>query len=523
MMDFKKYFIEDNKNGIKATEKWLKKNNPELYEKIISYIIEDDLPFNQKVTLFINNLKEVPKCTNCEKKVKYKGTVKRGYGEFCSLKCFNNSDENAKRVKSTITKEKLEIAKKKRKKTFIERHGVENPMHKDEFKENLKKTLLEKYGVESVASIDHVKKHVRKKAIADRNIEYNKIGYTAIGFDYEIRNNSKLFTHEIKCNNEHIFKIHDGTLKYRLNNNIIICTECNPIKSFSGLENKVIEYIKSIYSGEIILKDRKILDGKEIDIYIPKFNLGIEINGNYWYSELYKNSVYHSNKTNKAIKKGIKLLQFFEDEINNKFDIIKSIIKTNLNKNTVIYARKCKIKKIDYKTATEFIKDNHMQGEKIKSTVYLGLYHNEKLLSVMSFGKLRPFMKKAKEFSDLEIHRFCSKKGYTIVGGASKLFKHYIKSYNVKNIVTFCDLRFGYGNLYEKLGFTLKYTTEPNYTYINPNTNEREHKLNFSKNRLIKEGYNIKDTTVKEIMNERGYYKIYDCGNRMFYYENTTD
>jgi hypothetical protein len=57
----------------------------------------------------------------------------------------------------------------------------------------------------------------------------------------------------------------------------------------------------------VIRKDRGILNGKEIDIYLPDYNIGIEFNGLYYHSNLFVDNNYHVNKSNLANEKGIKL------------------------------------------------------------------------------------------------------------------------------------------------------------------------------------------------------------------------
>ena len=67
----------------------------------------------------------------------------------------------------------------------------------------------------------------------------------------------------------------------------------------------------------------------ELDIYIPENKLALEINGNYFHSELggKKNKYYHVNKTELCESKNIQLIHIFEDEWLFKNDVIKKRIK----------------------------------------------------------------------------------------------------------------------------------------------------------------------------------------------------
>jgi hypothetical protein len=99
----------------------------------------------------------------------------------------------------------------------------------------------------------------------------------------------------------------------------------------------------------------------------------------------------------------------------------------------------------------------------------------------------------------------------SVVGGASKI----LKNSKVNDFISYCDLRYSNGNLYEALGMKLLRTTAPNYYYVKHLT--MYHRMNFQKHKISKVG----DTrTEKEIMYSNGYRRIYDCGNLVFEYSN---
>ena len=75
---------------------------------------------------------------------------------------------------------------------------------------------------------------------------------------------------------------------------------------------------------------------------MPDYKFGIEFDGLYWHSNIYKDNDYHLNKTELCEKENIQLLHIFEDEWVNKKEIVKSIIKSKLNIfENKIFARKC--------------------------------------------------------------------------------------------------------------------------------------------------------------------------------------
>lgn len=135
-----------------------------------------------------------------------------------------------------------------------------------------------------------------------------------------------------------------------------------------------------------------------MDIYIPSKQLAIDVDGNYWHSELCgKDKKYHIGKTDKCAELGIKLVHIFEDEIDFKWDIVQSRLKSMLGIiDSRIYARKCTVKEIGKEDKKRFNNTNHIQGD-TNSSVNLGLFHDDKLLSVMTFGKERNIYKAKKK------------------------------------------------------------------------------------------------------------------------------
>jgi hypothetical protein len=206
-----------------------------------------------------------------------------------------------------------------------------------------------------------------------------------------------------------------------------------------------------------------------------------------------------------------------------KKEIVKSIIKSKLGLNKIkIFGRKTEIKEINNnKLIRDFLETNHIQGF-VGSSVKLGLFYNNELVTLMTFGKKRLSMGNKNNIDgEYEMLRFCNKLNTTIIGGASKLLNFFIKNYQFQSILTFADRRYSQGNLYENLGFKFIGNTKPNYWYFKTNEMIRYYRFKFRKDILIKEGYDsIKSES--QIMNERGYLKICDCGNKKYYYESTT-
>ena len=285
--------------------------------------------------------------------------------------------------------------------------------------------------------------------------------------------------------------------------------------SRSILEEEIFEYVSSIYDGEILSNDRKILSGLELDIYIPTLKLGIEFDGLFWHCEDVKGKDYHIKKTEMCEHAGIRLIHIFEDEWRYKKDIWKSILKNIIiGDNQKVHARKCEIREVSSKDASAFLEENHIQG-KCGSSVRYGLYKNDKLVSLMTFGKSRHFVGNGKH--QYELLRFCSLKGVTVVGGASKLFTHFIKEHDPQDVISFADRRWSVGNLYDKLGFRLYNRSKPNYYYITGT--KRTNRFNYRKSVLVERYGCPKDMSEREFCKTLGLKRIYDCGCLCYVWE----
>jgi very-short-patch-repair endonuclease len=292
-----------------------------------------------------------------------------------------------------------------------------------------------------------------------------------------------------------------------------LCTNCNQIgvNQISQLEKDILTFIKTLVNG-VKENDRSVLGNKELDIYIPSHNIAFEFDGLYWHSELYKDKNYHLDKTKLCEEKGIKLIHIFEDEWVYKKDIVKSRIKNLLGLNEIkIFARKCVIKEVSVKDNRIFLDENHIQGE-CKSKIKLGLYYDNELVSLMTFGKGRVIM--GGDNSNWELTRFCNKLNTNVVGGASKLLKYFIRNYNPNEIISYADRRWSQGGLYDNLGFEFIHDSVPNYWYINGDI--REYRFKYRKNNLTTLLNYSDELSEHEIMLLNKRYRIYDCGNKKY-------
>lgn len=291
------------------------------------------------------------------------------------------------------------------------------------------------------------------------------------------------------------------------------CPYCT--HNISNQEKEITDYINSL-GFETENNNRKLLgDTKEIDIIIPSRKIAIEFDGLYWHCEKNKpNKTFHLDKTVECGKNGFRLIHIFEDEWLFNKDIVKSrlnaILGGNINR---IYARKCEIREIENSDCKNFLGENHIQGGNVNSSVRYGLYYDGELVSVMTFCRPRKNLGQSNKGNDYELLRFCNKLNTVVVGGASKLLKHFIREHNPNSIISYADRRWNTGQVYEKLGFTFSHFSQPNYYYIIGQ--KRYNRFSFRKDVLVRQGFDV-NKTEHEIMLDRKIYRIYDCGTMVY-------
>lgn len=451
-----------------------------------------------------NNLKEKWKERDVDNMVKnIKSTKKERYGD----ENYNNIDEIKDKINNRTEEEKNNIILK-------QKNTIDKRTEKDwkDINKKLKATLLERYGDENYVNKE-------KMILGHKNRINNKI--KKMNDDDILKNQNVIILSYLNgmfkcqcniCNKD--FEISNSLYYMRNKYKINFCTNCYPIDQHSSQKEEFLyEFIKENYDGNIIRNDKSIATPQELDIYIPDLKLAFEFNGLYWHNELNRKETYHLDKTDACEEKGIRLVHIYEDDWKFKQDIVKSRILQLLNKTHIkMYAKDCVVKEIDYKISKLFLQDNHIQGEVI-SKINLGLYNENELVAVMTFGLNRINLGQKGEENKYELLRFCNKINVSVSGGASKLFKYFVNKYQPESIISYADRSWTMNNgnsLYNKLGFDFNKLTHPNYSYIVNGI--RENRFKYRKDILIKEGYDPTKSE-HEIMLDREIYRIYDSGS----------
>lgn len=484
--------------------------------------------------LYGNN---IPNCRICNQPAKFMSV---NYWKWCSKKCMGSDPQILEKKKQTNkTKwgveypQVLDEFKQKQKQTVISRYGVDNYSKTDQFHKKLKNTSQKKYGVDNPAQSITSREKISKSA---RLRNYTKV--------VNKRKKTNLFKYGFETNKhihidlDNLNKLND--IDYLIDQHVNKKKSCQEIANelgcsptpiltrlsqaginvirhnTSSFEKEISQYIESLSDTKVVKNTRSLISPYEIDLYMPDLKTAIECNGVYWHSELNgKDRYYHIDKTLKCNDQNIQLWHILDIEWLQQQDIVKSKIKGMLGLLKKIPARKCTIKTVSTKEKTDFLNRNHLQGTS-GSAVNLGLYYEGVLVSLMTFGKSR-YSKSV----DWELMRFCNKLDNTVVGGASRLFKHFVKLQNPVSVVSYADHRWSNGNLYNQLGFDFSHRAAPNYFYFdNSNCSLLESRVKYQKHKLSKILNKFDPSLTEwENMKQNNYNRIWDCGNLVYFWK----
>jgi len=496
---------------------------PELKSLILSVTTFLDngkkIPIRQRLWHYDNNIHAIPKCKICNiNEVSWSEGMKQ-YRTYCSSKCAHNSPSVRQKTEKTClerygetTNLKSTLSNDKKRRTLIEKYGVDNPFKSSTVQEKIKKTNLEKYGYENPSKSPEVK----AKIDSTNYTKYGRKRQSQTHLDMATivtKNDEKLMRHwfeDLKMPITEIAEVlgvNHSQLTAHFVKNLNIDTKRH---SVSTHERRLREFIQQ-HETNVIFNDRTILKPKELDIVLPDRQLAIELHGLAWHGErMGKGSNYHYDKFKKCQNSGYELIQITDLEYISKPDIVKSRLLSRLGNNTRVFARKCKVQEISHDYAASFLDSSHIQGSCV-SSIRLGLYYDDELLACMTFGKSR-FNKKY----EYELLRYASKPYVNVIGGAGKLFSYFVDAYSPNSIISYCDLRWGTGNMYLNLGFEHERETGPNYWYVYKGRS-METRMKYQKHKLdrLLENFNP-DLTEKENMVNHGYDRFWDCGNNVF-------
>lgn len=390
-----------------------------------------------------NKIYEKPKCPVCGNPVNYIGKPNRMFTEYCSSSCWSKTDAHYKQSVQVF---------------------VEN-----------QKELLN-------ARINEMNLQLRW----DDGDKLGKIGLTCL-----------------RCGKEFTLRRPYFHLYYRYDMKHV-CPVCDykELKFRSKQEREIYKVVLDILDDKSIDVERNIyVNGAEIDISVPSMKIGIEHNGLYYHSDAVRKDgdpYRHQNKKRLIESEGYRLINIWEDEWQNKKDVIKSMLKVALGKGVKWKDLLYPAKDVDRETAEQFYTDNSLYDYPQGGQNSIGVYVRNDLKMVMTYNINNGVC---------TVLGVCEKQGETVINGWSILMNMILSKEN--DITEFrytprlewepFDLK-----KYRKMGFEVIATVEPekwwidgfsrdiNYivdrAYVDPNG---EYPIDMSDEEVIRKRYDL--------------------------------
>lgn len=395
--------------------------------------------------------------------------------------------------------------------TLMQRYGVDSPIKNPEIAEKIKLTNLSRYGYENASQnpevinkIQQSQQHTFLNKMITR-LQPHKI--TPLGEFHSVWDHSQWLCNV--CD-----KLFESTAT---NGRVPRCDHCYP-KYISSPQKEIVDYIVGLVGRDLVFhNDRKLFEDNqhrrrstEIDIMVKNHNLAIEYCGLQWHTEFLgkKHKRYHAQKTQGYQEKNIQLLTIWGDEWESNRSLLKSMIAVRLGLITNKYhARKLKLATVTSQMARLFFDSNHIQGY-VNSSQHAALMDGDQIIMCLAFIKSR-FDKNYQ----WELSRMATIKHSIVVGGASRLFSYAKQQLNMHSLISYCDLRYGTGNVYQQLGMTKMGQPTLGYEYVN--INNPSYRINRIKLQKHKLG-DIGNQSALEYLQSQGIDRLWDCGHQKF-------
>lgn len=501
--------------------------NTSLMSCLAPYIEKYGISIQASVYCFINDV--LPVCPNG--RIKKFTWYKQGF-VYCGTrdKCQCHKQEAVEKSRNTnlskygeISFAKTEDYRKKAKETNLLKFGVEQASWNSDVRSRAKATCLSRFGAEFPIQTEAV-----KKKLADTKFsKYGNAGFSnpakrelTLVAKYGVHNSTyvNMSTSTLAIlNNEKAF-IEFITGKTRQYAAEIMQVDPNTITKYATLyscfdkftvagskwEDKVADYLK-LLGVNFVRNERKKISPYELDFFLPEYNIAIEINGNYWHSELKKDKNYHFMKWQLCQQAGVDLYQFFEDEFEFHWPVICAKIKYLCKlQTTKIGARQVTLGEITYAEEEKFLNANHMQGSSTARNKSIAAYHRGELVGIMSWIKRSKY---------LEITRFAVSINLTSPGLFTKMLKAVLKKLDFSgDVISFSNNGHSNGNVYRSAGFVNDLLLGPAYWYMK-NYSARENRQGYMKHKIQKKfNIDVSKNTEAELMSSLGYTRIWDSG-----------
>ena len=494
--------------------------------------------------VYMNQLTECPVCQICGKPVEFR-TMNKGYKATCSRECdLQLKSQSHKKLWSNYTEEEKQTRLEQAADAREEHTGYRSPFLDPEIRKKIDETMLERYGTTRYISEegrqriaeshaehrDEINEKIIKswsaKSVEEKQAINSKRDETCTErFGIDNYSKTKEFHNFMSKKSKSLWQDPNWREKVKNTN----------LERYGVLYTCLAKHVQDSNGKQIsrsnkdfveLLKNSGITDF-EYEFSLKKYSydvkvgdLLIEINPSYTHNSTIgpyfhgkhlspKDRYYHRDKSKFAEENGYRCIHVWD------WDQIEKIVYMLYNRER-IFARNCEVREVDLDTTNEFLNLYHLQNTCRNQEFRLGLYYNNELVEIMTFGTPR-----FNHNYQWELLRLCTRPDYVVVGGANKLFNYFIEHYNPSSIISYCDDSKFSGNVYTHLGMIYKTTSNPSCHWYNIKT-----KRHISDSLLRQRGADQllgttdgKGTSNSEIMIREGFVEVYDCGQSTYIWQ----
>ena len=112
----------------------------------------------------------------------------------------------------------------------------------------------------------------------------------------------------------------------------------------------------------------------------------------------------------------------------------------------------------------------------------------------------------------MELLRYATVSNTSVQGGLGRLLSHAQNDLKFTSLISYANLNWGRGGIYEKLGFDLLNISLPNYWYWR-SLDQIHNRIKFQKHKILGKAAGNSE---REIARNMGYRRFFDSGNSVW-------
>lgn len=285
------------------------------------------------------------------------------------------------------------------------------------------------------------------------------------------------------------------------------CPKC--ANRISTPEEHLKDFILEITPNELVIGNRKLLDGREIDILIPSMNFGVEFNGGIWHSSFKVDKNYHFDKWFDCLIQNIELVTVWEDDWELKRPQVGHMLKNRLmmQNNLPPVTHVQEVSRIE---SEQFSEPFNIHSIPETATTFITANSGTEIVAVLAIEETPTSLKIVHQsFKYSQAHGLSELLGYTTEMAKQK---------NLATLEAVTDNSSLDQNVFAQHGFIRKDVIEPNVTYLY----KKQRVLKQELKTLLASGadprisYDPESDSFENIAEENRIFEIWDSGSTLW-------